>query len=88
MDNLQEKTEENTWQEWLTGKEEALLIEKRKLSHALDLAYESELKARKKFIRARDRLSVLDYEHEQEKKNLAYARNKYEEFVDKTEGRG
>ena len=88
MDNLQEKTEENTWQEWLDSKEEALLIEKRKLSHALDLAYETELKARKKFIRARDRLSVLDYEHEQEKKKLTYAKKRYDEFVDKTEGRG
>ena len=88
MDNQKEKTEENTWQEWLTGKEEALLIEKRKLSHALDDARSIELKARKKFIRARDRASVLEYDLEQEKKKLTYAKNRYDEFVDKPEGRG
>ena len=71
-----------TWQEWLSEKEAARLFEERKLSDLVDQAQRDELEARIKFCRARDRADSLRYKSDEKKKELDYARKKYDEFME------
>ena len=88
MDNQQEKTEQDTWQEWLDGKETELEYKQRRLRGFLDDAYANEEKARIKFCRARDNADSLRYKMEEKKVELKYAKREYEEFMEENEGRG